>query len=342
MTNQDRHHRSIDYLRISVTDRCNLRCLYCMPEEGIRPISHDEILSYEEIETVVRAAVELGISKFRLTGGEPLVRLGLVDLVAKIAAVPGVRDLAMTTNGTLLARHAEELAQAGLNRVNVSLDTLRPERFREITRWGSLEDTLAGIAAAHQAGLKPVKINTVVIRGLNDEEVVDLARKTIEDGWYLRFIEWMPISEVALKLESWNDRVVTAAEIKSRVEATLGPLSPVAGSSVHGPGPARYYRFPGAKGVVGFITPVSDHFCDLCNRLRLTADGQLRPCLLAPQEIDLRTPLRKGAGVPEIKELLVEAIRLKPRGHNLSQRGLGGDAQSCTGDQARAMAQIGG
>jgi cyclic pyranopterin phosphate synthase len=256
--------------------------------------------------------------------------------------VPGVEDLAMTTNGILLARYADELARAGLDRVNVSLDTLRPDRFHEITRWGSLEDTLAGIAAAREAGLAPVKINTVVIKGLNDDEVVDLAQKTIDDGWYLRFIEWMPISEVALKLESWHDRVVTAAEIKESVEAALGPLSPVEEEAVRGTGPARYYRLPGAEGALGFITPVSDHFCDLCNRLRLTADGQLRPCLLAQQEIDLRSPLREGAGVPEIKELLEEAIYLKPRGHTLDQREINGDAASCTPDQVRAMAQIGG
>jgi cyclic pyranopterin phosphate synthase len=331
MAHLDAYNRPISYLRISVTDRCNLRCIYCMPPEGVPSRSHDEILRYEEIETLVRAAAELGISKVRLTGGEPLVRLGLVDLVDALARVPGVDDLAMTTNGILLARHAQELAEAGLQRVNVSLDTLRPERFQHITRRGRMEDVLAGMEAARAAGLAPVKINTVVIRGMNDDEVVNFARKTVETEWNIRFIEAMPVGNSVLAAGGWRDRVVTAQEIRRQIEAALGDLEPA--KMGVGNGPARYYRLPGAKGTLGFITPVSEHFCYQCNRLRLTADGQLRPCLLSDQEIDLRTPLRGGAGVEEIKELLLKGIEDKPMRHHLDE---------CQLPEKRVMSEIGG
>ncbi len=324
----DSWQRQIDYLRISVTDRCNLRCVYCMPQEGVAACPHADILRYEEIEVIVRAAVKLGIHKVRLTGGEPLARLGLVDLVRALAQTPGIDDLSMTTNGTLLSRHAGELARAGLNRVNISLDTLRAERFAQITRRGRLKDALSGIEAAYRAGLEPVKINMVVIRGLNDDEVVDLARQSIVAGWHVRFIEWMPIG--ALKL-AWSDAVVTAGEIRATIEAALGPLE--VAPAPNGAGPARYYRLPGAVGTVGLITPISDHFCATCNRLRLTADGQLRPCLLADDEIDLRTRLRQGAGVEEMAELLRQGIRQKPRRHHLAEH---------INAEKRLMAQIGG
>ena len=327
----DSFNRPISYLRVSVTDRCNLRCVYCMPPEGVPWRSHEEILRYEEIETVVRAAAELGISKVRLTGGEPLVRLGIVDLVRILACIPGIDDLAMTTNGVLLSRYAPALAQAGLQRVNVSLDTLRPERFQHITRLGRLDDVLAGIEAARQAGLEPVKINTVVVRGMNDDEVVDLARKTMEAGWNVRFIELMPVGNGVLADEECQDNVVTAAEIRQKIEAALGALEPAKVSA--GNGPSRYYRLPGAKGTLGFITPISEHFCYRCNRLRLTADGQLRPCLLSDQEIDLRTPLRQGAGVSQIKTLLLKGIESKPLQHHLDECWMPGN---------RVMSEIGG
>ena len=326
----DRLGRTIDYLRVSATDRCNLRCVYCMPAEGVPWRSRDQILRFEEIETVVRAAAELGISKVRLTGGEPLVRLGIVDLVRKLAAIPGVDDLSMTSNGILLARYAQDLAEAGLRRVNVSLDTLRPERFTAITRLGSIEQVLAGIEAAHRAGLEPVKINTVVIRGLNDDEVVDFGRKTVSEGWNVRFIEWMPVGSGECLGPGWMDGVVTADEITPRIEQALGRLQPVDGD---GAGPARYYRLPGAKGTLGFITAVSEHFCFHCNRLRLTADGQLRPCLLSDDEIDLRSALREGADEEDIKALILEAIQRKPRSHHL------GESQH---PEKRMMSQIGG
>ena len=221
MAHLDAYNRPISYLRISVTDRCNLRCVYCMPPEGVPWRPHDEILRYEEIETVARAAAELGVSKLRLTGGEPLVRHGLVDLVRKLSAVPGVDDLALTTNGTLLAGWAAALRRAGLKRVNISLDTLRAERFAEITRGGHLEDVLAGIEAAEEAGLVPIKINTVVVRGLNDDEVVDFARRTQEDGWNVRFIELMPIGNNQLADAGWRARCVPADETVSYTHLTL-------------------------------------------------------------------------------------------------------------------------
>ena len=331
MAHLDAYNRPISYLRISVTDRCNLRCVYCMPPEGVPWRPHGEILRYEEIEIIARAAAELGISKVRLTGGEPLVRPGIVDLVRLLARIPGIDDLAMTTNGLLLARDAATLAEAGLRRVNVSLDTLRPERFARITRGGRLEDVLAGIEAARQAGLEPIKVNTVVIRGMNDDEVVDLARTTMEAGWNVRFIELMPVGNGALADGGWQERVVTAQQIYQKIEAALGTLEPAKVSA--GGGPARYYRLPGARGTLGFITPISEHFCYRCNRLRLTADGHLRPCLLSDQEHDLRTPLRQGAGVEQVKGLILRAIESKPLEHHLDE---------CLLPESRAMSEIGG
>jgi cyclic pyranopterin phosphate synthase len=325
---QDDFGRGINYLRVSVTDRCNLRCVYCMPAEGISKRSHSEILRYEEIELVIRAAAALGISKVRLTGGEPLARLGLADLVRAISAIPGIDDLSMTTNGTLLARYAGELAAAGLRRVNVSLDSLRPDRFAQITRRGKLADVWAGLAAAEAAGLAPIKINMVVVRGLNDDEVGDFARRTLSDGWHVRFIELMPIGPSA----SWlSGCTVPIPEVRARIEAEVGPLVPVHGPS--GNGPARYHQLPGAKGTVGFIGAQSEHFCTTCNRLRLTADGRLRPCLLSDREIDLRGPLRARADLAEVQRLLTEAIHDKPRRHRLDE---------ALSPRNRTMAQIGG
>jgi cyclic pyranopterin phosphate synthase len=324
----DNFNRPISYLRISVTDRCNLRCVYCMPPEGVPCRSHEEILRYEEIELIARAAASLGISKVRLTGGEPLVRLGFAELVRMLARIPGIDDLAMTTNGTLLARYAVELAEAGLKRVNVSLDTLRAERFRQITRRGNLTAVFEGIAAAKEAGLVPVKINTVVVRGLNDDEAVDFARLTLEGDWHVRFIELMPLGTNA----AWvGDGYVSAGEVRRQIEDALGELVPAKVGV--GNGPARYYRLPGAVGTIGFITPISEHFCYQCNRLRLTADGRLRPCLLSDYEIDLRTPLRQGADLAEVRELLIYSIRAKPERHHLDEN---------IAPRKRAMSEIGG
>jgi len=308
----DSFQRPINYLRISVTDRCNLRCVYCMPEDGVNLMSHGDILTYEEIYTVANVAAQLGINKIRITGGEPLVRTGVADLVKMLAGIDTIDDISLTTNGILLARYATELKEAGLRRVNISLDTLRPERFRQITRCGELEDTLRGIEAAHTAGLDPVKINVVVMAGVNDDELPDFARKTINDGWHVRFIEHMPVNGE----EPIATRLFAVSEMRKRIES-LGALEPWKVDV--GNGPARYFRLPGANGTIGFITPVTEHFCYQCNRLRLTADGKLRPCLLSEEEIDLREPLRRGGSAEDLKELIEQAIARKPQGHHLAE-----------------------
>jgi cyclic pyranopterin phosphate synthase len=325
---QDDFGRAINYLRVSVTDRCNLRCIYCMPPQGVEKDPHADILRYEELALVIRAAAEIGITKVRLTGGEPLARLGLSEFVRMIAAIPGIDDLSMTTNATLLAGQAERLAEAGLHRVNVSLDTLDPERFAAITRRGRLEDVWAGIAAARAAGLTPIKFNMVVVRGLNDDEIVDFARKTLSEGWHVRFIELMPIGANA----GWaGDGSVPIPEVRARIESELGPLEPIHGP--RGNGPARYHQLAGAEGTIGFIGALSGHFCPTCNRLRLTADGRLRPCLLNEREIDLRAALRSGADVETVRDLLAQAIQSKPKRHRLEE---------ALAPRDRTMAQIGG
>jgi cyclic pyranopterin phosphate synthase len=321
----DSFDRPVNYLRISVTDRCNLRCIYCMPLEGISLMAHENILSYEEISTVAQAAADLGIIKVRLTGGEPLVRERLTTLVAMLAQIQGIDDISLTTNAVILERYAGELKNAGLHRVNISLDSLRSNGFHQITRVGNLDDVLRGIEAARQAGLNPVKINTVVMRGINDDEVIDFARLTIENEWHVRFIEYMPFSNGD---EKTDGLLVPVAEMKESIE-TLGELEPTLES---GGGPAKYFRLPGAGGTIGFISPVSEHFCQACNRLRLTADGKLRPCLFSDKEIDLREPLRQGATTDDIKRLIQEAASCKPEGHRL-KAGI-----TCE----RFMAQIGG
>ena len=320
----DSFQRPVNYLRISVTDRCNLRCVYCMPPEGIALLPHNDILSYEEIYRIAQAAAGLGINKIRLTGGEPLVRTKLVSLIAMLSVIKGIDDISLTTNGMLLADQAEDLKKAGLKRVNISLDSLRSDRFREITRVGELDDVLRGIEAARAVGLNPIKINTVVIRGVNDDEIVDFARLTIDGEWHVRFIEYMPFHGNG----AGGDSLVPVSGIKQRVES-LSTLEP---AFAKGGGPAKYYRLSQARGTIGFISPVSEHFCSACNRLRLTAEGKLRPCLFSDNEIDLRGPLRQGADIDDMKELITEAIASKPAGHKL-QAGITCD---------RFMAQIGG
>jgi len=325
---QDDFGRAINYLRVSVTDRCNLRCVYCMPPQGVKKHAHTDILRYEELALVIRAAAEIGITKVRLTGGEPLARLGLTEFVQMIAAIPGIDDLSMTTNGTLLARHAKALAEAGLHRVNVSLDTLDPERFAAITRRDRLDDVWAGIAAARAVGLTPIKFNMVVVRGLNDDQIVDFAGKTLVDDWHVRFIELMPIGT---NIRWAGDGIVPITEMRARIESEIGPLQPIHGPK--GNGPARYHQLVGAKGTIGFIGALSDHFCPSCNRLRLTADGRLRLCLLSEREVDLRTTLRSGATLETVKGLLTQAIQSKPRRHHLDE---------ALAPRDRTMAQIGG
>jgi len=307
----DSFHRPINYLRISVTDRCNLRCVYCMPAEGIRLMSHNDILSYEEIYTVAQAAAGLGINKIRLTGGEPLVRAGLPKLIQMLAKIDGIDDISLTTNGTLLGRYAGELKSAGLRRVNVSLDTLKPDRFKLITRRdNNLGKVLEGIEAARAVGLNPVKLNMVVMAGVNDDELLDFAARTVSEEWHIRFIELMPFIG-----EGTPPRFVSASEMRERFEP-MGELTPCLPSV--GNGPAKYFRFPQAKGTVGFITPISEHFCFQCNRMRLTADGRLRPCLLSDYEVDLKQPLRSGLSSSGLRGLFKEAVANKPLRHQLA------------------------
>ncbi len=305
--------RQITYLRISVTDRCNLRCVYCMPPEGIQLRPHDEILRFEEIAEVVRAAAENGVREVRLTGGEPLARPNLPALVGMLSVIPGIEDISLTTNALLLERHAAALAEAGLKRVNISLDTLQPERFARITRGGSFEQAWRGILAAERAGLAPLKINAVAMRGVNDDEFLDLARLAVEHPWQVRFIEIMPVKNEAAWGEGFPnsfDAFIPINEVKARLAGlNLEPLNDKSGS-----GPAREYRIPGGPGRVGFISPVSEHFCGECNRLRLTADGSLRPCLLSDLEIPLREALRRGEPV---LPYLQQAVGLKPQQHEL-------------------------
>ncbi|HEX9028827.1 MAG TPA: GTP 3',8-cyclase MoaA [Anaerolineales bacterium] len=309
----DRFGRAIHYLRISLTDHCNLRCVYCMPEDmTFRP--NAELMQDDEIITLVRLFTRLGFDKFRLTGGEPTVRLHIVDLVREIAHTPQVRSLSMTTNGVLLAKLARPLADAGLQRVNVSLDTLDPAKFRRLTRWGSLEQVWEGIEAAEQAGLTPLKLNVVVVRGYNEMDVVELARLTQEHPWQVRYIEMMPFAGAT---ELQTHQVVKADEIRERIAAALGPLETANGGKLDGE--ARLFRLPEAKGDLGFISTVSEPFCASCTRARLTADGRLRLCLLREGEVDLLTPLRAGASIEDLRQIILEGIWNKPWGHGLAE-----------------------
>ncbi|MGI6128873.1 MAG: GTP 3',8-cyclase MoaA [bacterium] len=317
--------RTIDYLRISVTDRCNLRCVYCMPAEGVPYKDHSQILSYEEVVRLVSAGAKLGICRIRLTGGEPLVRADIVQLVRELKKIPGIDDIAITTNGVLLPPLATELKAAGLDRVNISLDTLRPERFAAVTRIGSLEAAIEGIEAALAADFHPVKINTVALAGLNDDEIPDLAALTLKYPLHVRFIEVMPLGDDV----NWaKNHMLSLREVRSRVE-TVGQLVP---AMVTGAGPAQAFKFKSGLGTVGFIAAMSHGFCHRCNRLRLTADGKLKPCLASDQEVDVREALRQGANQEVLKTLFARAIALKPSEHRLQQYE----------QHERIMSQIGG
>lgn len=321
----DNYHRRIDYMRISVTDRCDLRCVYCTASR-FENLSHDDILRYEEIERVVRVAAKLGVKGIRLTGGEPLVRPHLDALVRIISQIPGIEDISLTTNAIQLAQYARPLKEAGLKRVNISLDTFKPERFTHICGRDALDKALEGIEAAVDAGLHPVKTNTVVMRGVNDDEVLDFAQKSISSGWHVRYIEEMPLTG-----EENARKMVPIAEIMGIIEQALGTLEPC--GPTEGRGPAKYYRLPGASGTIGFIAPITHSFCEDCNRFRLTADGKLRPCLLRDDEVDLRSALRAGADNAELENILLEAAQMKKERHELSGN---------IGSLGRQMWQIGG
>lgn len=344
---EDRFHRFITYLRISVTDRCNLRCRYCMPAEGVAWKPREQILTFEEIRRIVEVAVRLGVRKVRLTGGEPLVRREVTRLVEMLAQVPGLEEIALSTNGVLLAEKATELKAAGLSRVNVSLDTLHPEKFRLITRGGELERVLRGIEVAHTVGLRPVKVNTVVMRGFNDDEVVDFALWTLESPIVVRFIELMPfLTEEGMDLtnpfkpidcEAKVAEFLPLEEVRRRIEGALGPLEPAppppSGGSLpllpSTSGPAEYWRLPNAQGLIGFIHTMSDHICQRCNRVRLTADGKLKPCLLSEEEVEVLTAARYGTE-EDIERAFRQLMAIKPEKGTRSRR------------RPEAMVQIGG
>lgn len=325
---RDGFGRRIEYLRVSVTDKCNLRCVYCMPVEGLPWLSRAEILSYEEIEQIVREMAAMGLRRVRLTGGEPLVRRDVHTLAARIAAIDGIDDLSLSTNAVLLAEQAGALRDAGVRRLNVSLDSLRPERVDAIARRpGTHERIFAGLAEAERAGFDPIKVNVVVMRGRNDDEIEDFARITQERPWHVRFIEVMPVGD---NLDISSHEYMPAVEMLARVQR-IGALEPVQGPD--GSGPATYFQFAGAPGTVGVITPMSHNYCDRCNRMRLTANGRLRPCLFGDLETNLRDPLRRGE---RLRPYIEHTLRIKPERHWLVQ---GSDTGS---GGLRALSQVGG
>ncbi|MBI3962340.1 MAG: GTP 3',8-cyclase MoaA [Deinococcus sp.] len=327
--------RHINYLRLSLTDHCNLRCVYCMPLHVPAFVPQPDLLTEEEIELVAQAAVGVGFTKFRLTGGEPTLRPEVVSIVRRLAHIPGLGDLAMTTNGLLLPQLAKDLAAAGLRRVNIHLDTLHPERLPQIMRWGTLKRIWAGIEAAEAAGLVPIKLNAVVTRGFNDTDVVDLARLTLERDWHVRFIELMPLGNDQCGQLS-RERFVSNVETCRRIMKALGPLTPLPNQNPSDE--SKNYRLPRARGVVGFISPVSEPYCGSCNRMRLTADGKFHLCLLNDDELDVKAAIRSGGGMAAVQAVLSRAVALKPTGHHLIQQVLVEGAST----EQRHMFQIGG
>ncbi|HEY1953866.1 MAG TPA: GTP 3',8-cyclase MoaA [Gemmatimonadaceae bacterium] len=322
---RDGYGRSIEYLRISVTDKCNFRCRYCMPANGLDWLARSDILSYEEIARVVAQLAPLGLKRLRITGGEPTIRPNLQVLIAMLRAIPGIEDISLSTNGVHLARLAPVLFRAGLDRVNISVDSLKPERIKWISRRNLDFDPMAAADAAAAAGLSPIKINVVVMRGINDDEVRDFARLTREHEWHVRFIELMPVGE--MRDLTW-EHGIPSDEIRARISVD-GALVPAAGPD-RGNGPASYFRFRDGIGTIGFITPMSHTYCGSCNRVRLTADGRLRTCLFGEEEMDLRTPLRDGL---PLEPFFRRALSSKPREHHLLQMKVGG---------LRALSQVGG
>lgn len=312
----DPYKRCIDYLRISVTDRCNLSCVYCKPRAGMKVLRHREILSYEEICRLVALAVPLGITRVRVTGGEPLVRRGIVEFIASLNAQEGLEDVSITTNGVLLEEMADGLSKAGKPRLNISLDSLHPGKFRKITGHDNYERVWRGINRAEELGFFPLKINMVPVRGINEDEVANFARLTLDRRFHVRFIEFMPIGAD----DRWHrDSCVPASEIRSVIEREVGPLTPF--TSGNSAGPSDNYQLPDARGVIGFISPITRHFCESCRRLRLTADGKIRPCLLSDSEIDIKAPLRGGCDDAELERLFRLALEIKPDRHYVNEAG---------------------
>jgi cyclic pyranopterin phosphate synthase len=327
---RDGFGREIDYLRISLTDHCNLRCVYCMPTTGLSFLPGPDLLRADEILFVARVAVDLGFRKLRLTGGEPTLRADLVDIVSGLARIPGLRDLALTTNGVLLPRLAPALARAGLRRVNIHVDSLDRDRLPRVMRWGTAAEVWAGIEAAHEAGFAPLKLNTVVVRGFNEEDVVPIAALTLDRPWHVRFVETMPLG-VGEPATIARTRLVPNHETRRRIESALGALTPLA--AIDPSDEARNFVAPNARGVIGFISPVSEPYCGTCNRMRLTADGRFHLCLLSDDEVDVRAALRRGGSERDVADILLRAVSHKPTGHRLA-----------TGESTaeRQMFQIGG
>ncbi|WP_129127553.1 GTP 3',8-cyclase MoaA [Geomonas oryzae] len=309
----DTYGRRINYLRLSVTDRCNMRCSYCMPAQGVAKLGHKEMLSYEELYRVAAACVAQGIEKIRVTGGEPLVRRGIVEFLGSLSSIPGLKELVLTTNGLLLEELALPLRQAGVARLNISLDSLRAETFARITRGADLYRVLAGIAAAQKAGFGPLKINMVVMRGVNDQEILDFAALTMDHPFTVRFIEYMPTLQDA----KWGAQSMPGSEILSRI-AERYPLLPLVNSEMAGP--ARNYKIQGAPGAIGIITPVSGHFCESCNRIRITANGRVRGCLFSDQGTDLK-PLLASDDPGALHEALCRIVTQKPGRHHIAEEG---------------------
>jgi cyclic pyranopterin phosphate synthase len=294
----DNHNREINYLRVSLTDRCNLRCLYCMPKEGVSLLGHKDILSYEEITRIVTIAVKLGIMKVRLTGGEPLVRRGIVEFAANLNKIKGLNDITLTTNGILLENYAEALFNAGIRRINISLDSLDPQKYTDITRKGNLDNVLRGIKCAEHIGFSPIKINVVAIKGFNDDEILDFAKLTVDKPYQIRFIEFMPVGNPGLHTEF----AYLSNDIIREIINDFSPLEPINGKRNKMDGPARLYRMKDAQGEIGLISAMSHEFCDSCNRLRLTADGYLRTC-----------PMRAGCTEADLEHIITTAILNKPK-----------------------------
>ena len=308
----DPYNRHLNYLRISITDRCNLKCIYCVPRNLIERLPHTEILKYEEILRIVRVGIRLGISKVRVTGGEPLVRKGVYGFLHQLSVLDGLTDLSLTTNGVSLKDNLEKIKAAGIRRINISLDTLNRKKYEQITGFDLFDQIWQGIEKALEMGFHPIKLNVVALDGINDDELTDMARLSFDYPLHIRFIEYMPIGESQLG----NGPLLLAPEIKKRICNELGQLISVRNSA--NDGPAQRYRFEGAKGEVGFIHALSQHFCDRCNRLRLTASGQLRPCLLSDRHEDIKGPLRSGCSDEQLAEIFLKAVRHKPSDHNLT------------------------
>ncbi len=313
---KDSHGRTIDYLRMSVTDHCNLRCVYCMPLTGLTFAPPEELLTAQELARVARAAASVGFRKIRLTGGEPMLREDLVEIISGISGVPGIDDVSMTTNGLLLPGEAVALKAAGLTRVNIHVDSLDPDHVERIMRFGSFEQAWSGIEAAEAAGLRPIKLNVVVTQGYNEDDVSDLARLTLSHDWHVRFIELMPLGSGECA-DVARSRYVSNLQTKARIEAAHGSLEELPPSDLSDE--SRNFRLPGGRGVVGFISPVSDPYCGTCNRMRLTADGKFHLCLLNDDEMDVKRALRAGAGEEAVAAILVKAVAQKPVGHRLEQ-----------------------